>query len=55
MANQMAVRASGLAAAVPYYGRQPDTSDVPRITAALMLHYAGADARINAGIEEKLE
>ena len=51
MTNQMAVRSPDLAAAVPYYGRQPDAADVPRIRAALMLHYGGLDERINAGIE----
>jgi carboxymethylenebutenolidase len=39
-----------LKAAVPYYGRQPDVADVPKINAALLLHYAGMDERINAGI-----
>jgi carboxymethylenebutenolidase len=38
-----------LAAAVPFYGRQPDPADVPAIQAPLMLHYAGLDERINAG------
>lgn len=51
MTNQMAVRSPDLTAAVPYYGRQPDADDVPRIKAALMLQYGGLDERINAGIE----
>jgi carboxymethylenebutenolidase len=50
MTNRMAVVVPGLKAAVPYYGRQPEAADVPRINAALMLHYAGMDERINAGI-----
>ena len=50
MTNQVAVHAPGLAAAVPYYGAQPDAEDVPKIQAAMLLHYAGSDARINAGI-----
>ena len=50
MTNQLAVRAAGLGAAVAYYGPQPDTADVPKIKAALMLHYAGKDERIGAGI-----
>ena len=51
MANQVAVHAPGLAAAVPFYGRQPDPEDVPGIKASLLLHYAGTDRRINRGIE----
>ena len=50
MLNAMAVNAPDLAAAVAYYGRQPDPKDVPRIKAKLLLHYAGKDERINAGI-----
>ena len=50
MTNQLAVRAAELGAAVAYYGPQPDTADVPKIKAALMLHYAGKDERIGAGI-----
>jgi carboxymethylenebutenolidase len=50
MTNQVAVHSPDLSAAVPYYGRQPDAEDVPKIRASMLLHYAGADARINAGI-----
>ena len=50
MTNQVAVRAPELDAAVPYYGRQPETEDVPKIKASMMCHYAGNDERINAGI-----
>lgn len=49
--NDLAVASPALAAAVAYYGRQADTADVPRIEAPLLLHYAGQDERINAGIE----
>jgi carboxymethylenebutenolidase len=52
MANQLAVNSPDLLAAVPYYGRQPDAGDVPRIGAALLLQYAGLDERINSGIED---
>lgn len=52
MTNQVAVRAPDLKAAVPYYGRQPEVRDVPKIKAALLLHYAGRDPRINKGIPE---
>jgi len=48
--NQLAVDAADLAAGVAYYGAQPKAEDVPRIKAALLLHYAGKDDRINAGI-----
>ncbi|HEX9728013.1 MAG TPA: dienelactone hydrolase family protein [Gemmatimonadales bacterium] len=50
MANQLAVRSAELDAAVAFYGRQPDAAEVPRIRAALLLHYADLDTRINAGI-----
>lgn len=48
--NQVAVRSPDLIAAVPYYGSQPAVEDVPKIKASLLLHYAGLDDRINAGI-----
>jgi carboxymethylenebutenolidase len=50
MANQLAVYVPTLKAAVPFYGRQPDAADVPKIKAAIQLHYGGLDERINAGI-----
>jgi carboxymethylenebutenolidase len=50
MANQLAVNAPDLKAAVPYYGRQPASEDVSRIKASLLLHYGGLDERINKGI-----
>ena len=49
VANTMAVRLPELAAAVPFYGRQPAAADVPKIQAPLLLHYAGLDERINSG------
>ena len=52
MTNQVAVNSPDLAAAVPFYGRQPAPEDVPKIKASLLLHYAGLDERINAGIPE---
>jgi carboxymethylenebutenolidase len=48
--NDLAVAEPGLAAAVAYYGRQPSADKVPSIKAALLLHYAGLDERIDAGI-----
>lgn len=50
MANQLAVKCPDLKAAVPFYGRQPASEDVPKIKASLLLHYAGLDERINKGI-----
>ncbi|MGD8535562.1 MAG: dienelactone hydrolase family protein [Candidatus Aminicenantes bacterium] len=49
--NQVAVHSPDLTAAVPFYGRQPAHEDVPKIKASMLLHYAGLDKRINAGIE----
>ena len=50
-ANQLAIAAPDLKAAVAYYGMQPAADQVPKIKAALMLHYAGLDERIDAGID----
>lgn len=50
MANRLAVRLPDLVlAAAPYYGGQPSADEVPAINAALQLHYAGLDERVNAG------
>jgi len=49
--NDIAVASPDLDAAVAYYGRQPKAEEVAKIEAAVMLHYAGLDERINAGIE----
>src|SRR6478735_8099094 len=48
--NNLAVADPDLSDGVAYYGGQPKAEDVPKIKAALMLHYAGLDERINAGI-----
>jgi len=50
MANKLAVNDPKLLAAVAYYGAQPNSADVPKIKASIMLHYGGLDERINAGI-----
>ena len=47
--NMMAVRIPELKAAVPFYGGQPASEDVPAIQAPLLLQYAGLDERVNAG------
>lgn len=51
MVNRMAVASPDLGAGVAYYGSQVPAEDVPKIKAPLMLHYAGLDERINAGID----
>lgn len=50
MANNLAVNVPELKAAVAFYGRQPDLAEVPKIKAAVQLHYAGIDERVNAGM-----
>ncbi len=49
IANFLASRLPDLDAAVPFYGAQPDAEAAARIRAPLLIHYAGEDARINAG------
>ena len=49
VANAAAVAYPELAAAAPFYGRQPKPEDVPRIKAPLLIHYAELDTRINEG------
>jgi carboxymethylenebutenolidase len=50
MVNQLAVRIPDvIAAAVPFYGRQPASADVPKIKAPMLIQYAELDARINQG------
>jgi len=50
MANTLAWRLPDLVkAAVPYYGGQPSAENAAKIKAALLLHYAGKDERVNAG------
>jgi carboxymethylenebutenolidase len=47
--NQLAVRMADLAAAAPFYGRQVNADDVPKIKAPLLLHYASNDQGVNQG------
>jgi carboxymethylenebutenolidase len=50
--NNLAVASPDLAAGVAYYGAQPkDAAAIGKIKAPLLLHYAGMDERINAGID----
>jgi carboxymethylenebutenolidase len=51
LVNQLAVRLGAeLNAGVAFYGRQAGAEDVPKISAPLLLHYAGNDQGVNAGI-----
>jgi carboxymethylenebutenolidase len=52
MVNALATASPKLAAAVPFYGEAPPAADVPKIRARMLIHYAGNDPRINAGIPE---
>jgi carboxymethylenebutenolidase len=51
MSNQLAVNVPALKAAVSFYGAQPAAENVAKIKAAVQLHYAGLDERINAGMQ----
>lgn len=51
VANQLAVGAPTLAAAVVFYGMQPAVAEVSKIQAPVQLHYAEFDDRINAGAD----
>jgi len=47
--NHLAVTLGGaLNAAVPFYGRAPKSGDVAKIRAAMLIHYAENDPRVNA-------
>ncbi|HSJ66237.1 MAG TPA: dienelactone hydrolase family protein [Anditalea sp.] len=52
ISNMMAVRIPDLPAAVPFYGGQPTAEEVPSINAALLIHFAELDTRVNAGWED---
>ena len=54
MSNQLAVNSPDLAAAIPFYGRQPESKDVPKIKASLLLHYAGLGVRGKEEIQKHL-
>src|SRR5687768_17472900 len=47
MANNLSVNVPSLKAAVAFYGRQPALENVPKIKAALQLHYAAMDEGVN--------
>ena len=47
--NFLATRLPDLAAGVPFYGAQPPAEEAAKIKAPLLIQYAGADDRVNAG------
>ena len=47
--NFLATKRPDLGAGVPFYGAAPPVEDVANIKAPLLLQFAGADDRINAG------
>jgi carboxymethylenebutenolidase len=49
ISNMLATRVPDLSAAVPFYGGQAPADAVPNIKAALLIHYAENDERVNAG------
>lgn len=49
-ANLLAAHCGKTRASVSYYGKQLSTEDVAQVKAPVMVHYAGLDQRINAGI-----
>lgn len=52
LANQVAVHSPGVDAVVVFYGGQPASEEVAKIQTPLLLHYAGLDERVNAGIAD---
>jgi carboxymethylenebutenolidase len=49
LTDRVAIAAgTSLAAAVPYYGPAPDPSEAVKVKAAMLLHFAGLDDRVNA-------
>jgi carboxymethylenebutenolidase len=52
LALRAAVETTGVDAAVCFYGRQLPAEDTKRLKAPILLHYAGQDERVNAGIPE---
>jgi carboxymethylenebutenolidase len=52
VSGELAVADPDLDAAVIYYGKSPDSTRVPDITAPLLLHYGEQDERINSTVPE---
>lgn len=49
VAHTLAETVPAVAAAVPFYGRQPDPGGAARVRAPLLVHLAETDERVNAG------
>jgi carboxymethylenebutenolidase len=47
-----AIESVGVDAAVCFYGRQLSAEDTKRLKVPVLLHYAGVDERVNAGIND---
>jgi len=52
LALRAAVDTEGVDAAVCFYGRQLSADETRRLKVPVLLHYAGADERVNAGIAD---
>jgi carboxymethylenebutenolidase len=52
VALRAAIEAVGVDCAVCFYGRQLSAEDTRRLKVPVLLHYAGTDERVNAGIPE---
>jgi carboxymethylenebutenolidase len=52
LALRAAIEAVGVDCAVCFYGRQLSAEDTRRLKSPVLLHYAGSDERVNAGINE---
>jgi carboxymethylenebutenolidase len=52
LAVRSAIDTEGLTAAVGFYGRPLSAEDTAKLKVPVMLHYAGNDERINAGIND---
>jgi carboxymethylenebutenolidase len=52
LALRAAVESVGVNCAVSYYGKQLPAEDVKKLKCPLLLHYAGTDDRVNAGIND---
>jgi carboxymethylenebutenolidase len=52
LALRAAIEAVGVDCAVSFYGRPLSTEDTRKLKVPVLLHYAGTDERVNAGIPE---
>jgi len=52
IALRAAIEAVGVDCAVAFYGKQLSAEDTKRLKVPVLLHYAGSDERVNAGIPE---